>query len=973
MSRAGASAFDPLFRTMFERSRAVQLITDPADGAIVDANPAASDYYGYPLAALTGLKITDINTLDAEDVRAEMVRAASDGRPYFRFRHRLASGEVRDVEVHSSPIDVEGRPLLYSIVHDTTERARAEELLRQSEARYRLLAENAHDLIVLIDGDGKFLYVSPSHARVLGYEPKALEGTRAFDLIHPEDLPGQQAAFRERLETGRSTSSVQRLRHKDGSWVWIESVGVPIAGGGGKSSVMVVTGRDVSERKRAEAALRETGEKYRTLVEGSLAGVYIIQDDIFVYVNPRMAEIFGYRPEELVGRDALELSAPADRQLVAGSLARPFGAQPDSVHYAFRGVHRDGREIDLEALCSQIEYEGRPAFAGTLLDVTERNRSEKLRGALYRIASETASTEDLPQLFGAVHRIVAELMDARNFYVALLDPAAEVIRFPYFVDEHDASPGELPLGRGLTDYLLRTGRALLASPEEADALVRAGEVEMLGSPSVDWLGVPLKSGSRTIGAIVVQSYDPAHRFGEREKELLTFVSQHVAAAIETKRAEEQVRHLAFHDVLTDLPNRLLFHDRLTLAVARAHRSGGHLAVVFLDVDRFKVINDSLGHSVGDDLLRAIARRTTRLLRQGDTLARLGGDEFILLLPEIGDVADAVRVAGKILQSFRQPFDARGQELYITASAGVSVYPFDGTDAETLVKNADIAMYRAKEQGRDNFQLYTTELNVRAQARMKIESELRLALRRDEYFLMYQPRVELATGSVSGLEALVYWRRADGAVVPPAEFIPVAEETGLILPLGAWVLRRACRQIREWRTGGAPPVPVSVDLSARQFHQQDLVDQVAGILRGFDLEPRWIDLEITETILMAHADQALATLNRLKRVGVRLTIDDFGSGYSSLAYLRRYPLDALKIARAFVHGLGGEGIDGAVVRAVVTLAHGIGLRVTAEGVESEEQRAHLRALGCDAMQGLLAGPPVGPEAIPGLLTGGGTRA
>jgi len=973
VSGPGASRFDPLFRAMFERSRAVQLIVDPADGTIVDANPAASEYYGYPLPALVGSKVADINVFDERTVREELSRAAAEERSYFRLRHRLASGEIRDVEVHSSPIDVEGRPLLYSIVHDTTDRARAEELLRQSEARYRLLAENAHDLIVLVDGDGKFLYVSPSHARVLGYEPRELEGTRLFDLIHPEDLPAKLAAFRERLETGRSTSSVHRIRHKKGSWVWIESVGVPIAGGEGASSVVVVTGRDVSERKRTESALRETGEKYRTLVEGSLAGVYIIQDDIFVYVNPRMAEIFGYRAEELVGRQALELSAPADRQLVAGSLARPFGAQPDSVHYAFRGVHRDGRELELEALCSQIEYEGRPAFAGTLLDVTERNRSEKLRAALYRIASETASTEDLPQLFGAVHRIVAELMDARNFYVALLDSPAEVIRFPYFVDERDPSPGEVPIGRGLTDHLLRTGRPLLASPEEADALVRAGEVEMLGSPSVDWLGVPLKSGSRTIGAIVVQSYDPSARFGEREKELLTFVSQHVAAAIETKRAEEQVRHLAFHDVLTDLPNRLLFHDRLTLAVARAHRSGGHLAVVFLDVDRFKVINDSLGHSVGDDLLRAIARRTARLLRQEDTLARLGGDEFILLLPEIGDVSDAVRVAGKILQSFRQPFDARGQELYITASAGVSVYPFDGTDAETLVKNADIAMYRAKEQGRDNFQLYTAELNDRAQARMRLESELRLALRRDEFFLMYQPQVDLSTGTISGLEALVYWQRADGGVVSPESFIPVAEETGLILPLGAWVLRRACRQIQEWAATGETPVPVSVNLSARQFQQQDLVNQVSGLLGAFDVDPRWIDLEITETVAMMHADQAIATLNRLKRIGVRLTIDDFGTGYSSLAYLKRYPVDTLKIDRAFVRDLGGAGADRAVVRAVVTLAHGIGLRVIAEGVETEEQRDHLQVLGCDAMQGFLFSRPVHPGAIPGLRARGGRRA
>ena len=824
---------------MFERNRAVQLLIDPGEGAIVDANAAAALYYGYPVEALRGKRISEINVLDPEAIRAEMERAVSEERICFRFRHRLASGEVREVEVHSSPIEIEGRTLLHSIVHDTTDRA------------------------------------------------------------------------------------------------------------------------------RAETSLREAEEKYRTLVEGSLAGVYIIQDDRFVYVNPRMAELFGYPPEEMIGRPAIDFTAPADHELVAKSLARPFDGGSTTVHYAFRGVRRDGREIDLEALCSWIEYGGRPAFAGTILDMTERRRSEELRTALYGIASESAAVQDIGQLFASIHRIVGELMDARNFYVALLDPAGDVIRFPYFVDERDPAPVSVPVGRGLTDYLLRTGQPLLASPEKTEDLVRCGEVEILGSPSVDWLGVPLKSGTRTIGAIVVQSYTPETGFGEREKELLLFVSQHVSSAIESRRAEEQIRHLAFHDVLTNLPNRMLFNDRLTLAVARACRGGRHLAVMFVDVDRFKVINDSLGHGIGDDLLRSIADRVGRLLRSGDTLARLGGDEFILLLPEIGGVSDAVRVAEKVLQSIRQPFDARDQELYITASAGVSVYPFDGADAETLVKNADIAMYRAKEQGRDNFQLYTAELNARAQARMKLESDLRAGLRRDEFSLLYQPQVDLATGAVCGLEALVAWDSPEGTI-PPAEFIPIAEETGLILPLGAWVIRRACRQWKEWQRAGLPPVPVAVNLSARQFQQQDLAQQIEGILRAADVEPRWIDLEITESIAMENADQALAILNRLKRLGVRLTIDDFGTGYSSLAYLRRFPLDALKIDRAFVCDLEAGGPDEAVVGAVVALAHGIGLRVTAEGVETEAQRGRLAALGCDGIQGFLVSRPVDAGAIPDLI-------
>jgi len=951
---------DGLYRPVFEKNRAVQLLIDPATGAIVDANPAATEFYGYTLEQLRALRISHLNMLSEAEVKAEMRRASTAERGSFRFRHRLSSGEVRDVEVHSSPVEVEGRSLLYSIVHDTTDRARAEERLRESEARFRLFAEQSHDLIALVDHEGRLLYASPSHARVLGYPPEALVGTRAFDLIHPDDLPAQQAAFRERLATGRSTAAVQRLRHQNGEWIWVESIGVPIPSEKGTAPTILVTGRDVSERNRADATLREAEEKYRTLVEGSLAGVYIVQDERFVYVNPRMAEIFDSTPDELIGTPPVDLGTARDRSRLAETLARRLNEGSGSLHYSFRGSRGDGAEIDVEVLCSRIQFGGRPAIAGTLLDVTERKRSEQLRSALYRIAGETAAAEDLPRVLAAVHRIVAELMDAARFSVALVDPATDGFRFPYRVG--GSTDDELRL-RGVVEHLLRTGEPLLAGSEEAGRLVSAGD---LAAPGVgdNWLGVPLRTGSRIIGAVVVGSGDAAAGYGEREKELLTFVSQHVAAAIETRRAEERIRHLAYHDGLTDLPNRLLFNDRLTLAVARAQRSGESLGVMFLDVDRFKVINDSLGHTAGDELLRAIARRTQGLLREGDTLARLGGDEFIVLLPAISGVPDAVRVAEKILACFRHPFEAGGRELYISASLGVSLYPHDGRDAETLVRNADIAMYRAKEQGRDNFQLYAAEWNDRAQARMKLEGDLRAALRREEFTLLYQPQADLETGRVSGAEALVYWGRPGEPLVPPGEFIPVSEETGLVIPLGAWVLRNACRQWRAWRLAGRDPIRISVNLSARQFQQQGLVVQIRDTLREFDVDPQWIDLEITESIAMDHADRVLATLIRLKRLGVNLTLDDFGTGYSSLAYLKRFPLDTLKIDRAFVRELNGkDGVDRAVVRAVIALGHGIGLRVIAEGVESETQRAELAELGCDGFQGYLFRGPVPPADLP----------
>lgn len=436
-----------------------------------------------------------------------------------------------------------------------------------------------------------------------------------------------------------------------------------------------------------------------------------------------------------------------------------------------------------------------------------------------------------------------------------------------------------------------------------------------------------------------------------------------------KRDEATIRHLAYFDALTGLPNRMLFNDRLGQALALAHRTNDSLAVVFLDLDRFKKINDTLGHAAGDQLLQAVARRLTLGLREVDTVARLGGDEFAIILPPPARVEDVAHVSEKVLGSLRAPFTVEGHELHVTASLGVSLYPSDGMDAAALVKNADVAMYRAKEQGRDNYQLYAPSMNAMALDRLVLEGGLRRALEREEFVLHYQPQVD-AHGRVFGAEALLRWQPPGEAMVGPERFIRLAEETGLIVPLGEWVLRTACRQAKAWADAGLPKVRIGVNLSARQFKHGKLVETLRGILEESALDPGLLELELTESVLMEEGETTIAMLHALKALGVRLSVDDFGTGYSSLSYLKRFPIDALKIDQSFVRDILEDGDDAAIATLIVRMAHLLNLTVVAEGVETAGQAGFLGPLGCDHMQGYYFGRPMPASEFKRILSGGG---
>ncbi|WP_214001002.1 EAL domain-containing protein [Arsukibacterium sp.] len=451
--------------------------------------------------------------------------------------------------------------------------------------------------------------------------------------------------------------------------------------------------------------------------------------------------------------------------------------------------------------------------------------------------------------------------------------------------------------------------------------------------------------------------------------LATLAAQGQTAQIEKVRVE--LEHLAHHDMLTNLPNRVLLRDRLSQAIEAAHRQGRQLGVMFMDIDRFKNINDTLGHAVGDQLLQSVARRLLTSIRVSDTVSRHGGDEFVLLLPFIEGPDGAKLSANKILTALAQSYDVGGHNLHITFSIGIAIYPADGEDAEALLKHADIAMFYAKESGRNNYRFFVQEMIERAVERQSIEASLHLALKRNEFVLHYQPKIDLHSGAIVGVEALIRWQHPQRGLLLPGHFVAIAEDCGLILPIGRWVLREACRQAGAWQKSGLPTITVAVNTSALEFRSEAFLENVRATLKNTGLDPHLLEIELTESILMRDVDSTNAVLHSLSDMGIRLSIDDFGTGYSSLNYLRRFPIHTLKIDKCFVNQLNANPDDATIVQAVISMGKSLHQRVIAEGVETQEQYAFLLAENCDEGQGYYFGFPMAPQSMAALLEAGGS--
>ncbi len=777
-------------------------------------------------------------------------------------------------------------------------------------------AEHARDLILLLDTNGTILWASPSHRDVLGRQPEEMLGHRNLEFVHPDDRERMTASLARRA-TERVPDTVEiRLVRANGTFVEVESVGVPIVSATGKVDQVVVTARDIAGRKAIERRLR-------IVLDQLPANVWTTDRDLMITSSAGGGfSNTGFRPEDVIGKSLAEYLKNDEH----------YERTMEMHHRALRGEHvaieTRWRDRDLHVRMNPLRDEhGQISGAiGISFDVTDQRRAERR----YRLLFE----RNVAGVFRST--VSGRLVECNEAFARV---------FGY------ESPAEMFGVHTSSLYFRASDRDELISQVRSRGVAENFEVRMRN-----------KDG-RPLWLLLNEFLTMSEDVGE---ETLEGTAIDITAR---KLAEERIEYQAYHDSLTDLPNRFLFNDRLGLALAQARRHTRAVAVLFFDLDHFKLINDTLAHNAGDELLRSVAARLITCLRNEDTVARIGGDEFVFILPDIDHptaAAGAARVAQKVLDAVRHPFVVQNRELFVTASIGIAIAPNDGDDSETLVKNADSAMYRAKEAGRNHYQFHTPLAQRRAELRLTLESALRRAIGRDELFLVYQPVVSLSTNQVTGLEALLRWRRPDNGVLEPKDFIPLAEDIGAIVPIGEWVFWTACRQLRQWQTAGRSDLRVSINLSPRQFHDEKLTRMVEDVLSETHVDAQALDLEVTESLSIRDSDLTFGRLSHFRSMGVGVSLDDFGTGYSSLSQLRFLPISGLKIDRSFVSDLREATPEKTIVNAIITMGHALGLRVVAEGVETEEQRGILRALGCDEMQGFLFSRPVSVEEIERLL-------
>jgi diguanylate cyclase (GGDEF)-like protein/PAS domain S-box-containing protein len=908
-----------------EQSPAIVVITD-TQGTIEYVNCKFTQVTGYTAEEAIGQnpRILKSGMQSAAVYRELWGTVLAGGEWHGEFANKKKNGDTYWESATIVPISDSSGAITHflALKEDITARIKAEEKVRLMQ----FSLENASEALYWIDSQARIVYVNQAACRSLERSREELLSLSIPDIdpCFPED---RWPWFWQELTTHGSLHFETQHRTKQGHAFPVEVNASYLKVDGKEYSFCFV--RDITERKRAEEKLRESNELVRLVLDSVPEAVYgIDMEGKCTFCNPACLRLLGYQePADLHGKNMHDVMHHTRED------GTPYPVEECHIYEAFRrghGTHiddeviwrRDGTSFPAEYWSHPIHRDGRPiGTVVTFVNITARKRAEEVvreSERRYRLLFE----RNLAGVFRTT-------MDGR--ILECNQAAAQMFGCD--------SPEEI-LGTSIVDvYQTISDREAFLRKLKREKYVTNYEVNYRRKNG--------DSAWAMLNATVVSD----------EAGTVSFIEGTFVDITERKVAEERIQSLAYFDALTGLPNRTLLRDRLSLGLASARRKKSKVALFFLDLDRFKNINDSLGHSVGDLLLKGVAERLKAWGRDQDTIARLGGDEFLVVVNDVKYIADAAVAAQRLMDGLTAEMVIQGHSLSVSCSLGISIYPEHGTDSETLIKHADAAMYTAKDSGRNNFQFFTADMNAQAVERLNLENSLRTALDKKELFLMYQPQMDIASRKIVGVEALLRWQHPEMGLVPPDDFIRIAENSGLIMPIGEWVLRTACSQARKWQDEGLGAVSVAVNVSAVQFRREGFSEVVRQVLVDTGLAPQYLELEVTESLLLSSADVTFPVLQELKDMGLSLAIDDFGTGYSSLSYLKRFPVSKLKIDRSFVRDVALNPDDAAITTAIISMARSLNLKVIAEGVENEAQMSFLRAHHCDEIQGYYFSKPL----------------